>query len=607
MANDDNSLRRRRLLRLAGTGLLAGAAGCGAGPGDGGDGGGDTTTADDASENTTKTTEPTEESGEPVDPAFTTKVQIRPTDIQYNPYNPKNHSGETESVLFEPLAKFDTASGEWMPVLLEEWSVEGDTLAAAIHDGYTWHDGDPVRARDLATQWQLDLFVETLVSDFLESVTVTGERTLEATLTNDTINREILATRVLNARLRVKHEAFEQHLEAFQSAETEAETTAAKEDLLGRTIEEPIGNGPFALESSSGQWVRTRKHEEYPGADGINFPTYEFKFLDSNQKRWAALKNDVTDGESHLGINEEVLQTMPEHVDLIRPPGKGGTSIAFQQNGTVFGDPRVRKALVYVMNGPNVGKNSTLNYHFAPEALKYGMMPLQVDTWIPEDVRSGFTDYALTGEEAYAEAASLLRDAGFTKEGEKWMQPDGSRFTVPVMTLGAWWASQMQTLVGELQAFGIKGQAVTKSLSSFFSAFDEGDFTVAISFFSGRYHPYQALTTLFGPESETYAPNQYEVPMPVGDPAGSTETVDVKTLADRILNTRDESEVKRLVTELSWIYNQTVPRVPPLVGSGMTFLTDDDWNYPSADADAMKVFYPNYWLLRTGQLAAETT
>lgn len=604
MANDSGSLKRRQMLRLAGTGLLVGGAGCNSNTQDGG--GGTTTEETPAEGTTTEGTTTAEGGGEPVDPAFTTKVQQPPGDIQYNPFNPKGQSGETKAVLFEPLVKFDTVSGEWMPVLLEEWSIEGGTLSVAIRDGYTWHDGDPVTARDLATKWKLDLFVETLVADFLEEVEVTGERTLEATLTNDSINKSIFASRVLNTRLMVKHQEFKQHLKAFQDAGTEEETTAAKEELLNRTIGNPVGNGPFAMESSSGQWVRTKKHEGYPGADGINFPTYEFKFLDSNQKRWAALKNDVTDGEAHLGINKDVLQTMPDHVDLIRPPSKGGTSLAFQQNDTVFSDPRVRKAIIYVMNGPNMGKNSTLNYDFAPKALNYGMMPTQVDNWLPKDVRSGFTDYSIAGEEAHSKAASLLRDAGFTKEGDKWMTPDGSRFKAPVMTLGAWWASQLQTLVGQLQAFGIKAQAVTKSLSSFFSAFGDGDFTLAISFFSGRYHPYQGLRMLFGAESGTYAPSEYEVPMPVGDPDGSPETVDVKALGDEILNTRDESKVKQLIVKFSWVYNQTVPRVPPLIGSGMTFLTDDDWNYPKADADVMKIFYPNYWLLRTGQLEAET-
>lgn len=601
-ASSLSSLDRRTLLRLTAGGAGIGLAGC-SGKGN---------TVKQTTEQTTESSgsgdeTTTDSGGTPVDKAFTTKVQIVPKNIQYNPYNPSNGSGETNSVLFDPLAKYNKFNDEWIPVIFSDWTLDGDKLDIEISKDHTWHDGDPVTANDVATQWRIDLELGQPLSDYADSVTVNGEHSLTLSLTSSDLNSDILYLNIFGNRLFVKEDIFSDKLKALQEASSKEEKDKAKKDILKWAIHEPVGNGPFKFKSADSQRVLTVKHKEYPGADQINFPQYEFKYLASNQKRWQALMSGATDGEAHMGITSEVLGQMPPEVDLFRPPGKGGTSMLFQHKDTVVSDPRVRKALLYLIDGKQLSLDSTLNYQFQAKSLNTGLMPTLAENYLSDDVLSGFTDYAVDEKTAKERATALLEDAGFTKSDGKWQTPEGKPFKVPLKTIGGWWSLQAQSIIGSWKRFGIEATFQSEGVGSFFTDMGEGNYVTAINFFGGN-HPYQCYQTLFqtGDQNPANVPREVEVPMPVGDPDGSTETVDVPSLIDQILHTRDKEKVKELVAKAAWVYNQTVPRAPHLIGTGMTFMTHDDWEYPSSDDPSMNVFFPNYWLLRTGELKAKT-
>lgn len=594
---------RRQFLRAAGLVGLTTLAGCdGSDGGDGGDGAGDGGDGDGGDDDT-----PTE-AGDPIDSAFTTSVGTVPTDIQYNNYNATGESSaEVEAVVYEPLVKNDKVNNEWIPVTISDWNIDGDTLDLELSDEYVWHDGDSVTAEDLATQFRIDLALEQPTADYVSSVEVTGDHNLRLTLESDSINTDVLFLNVLDTRLFTKADLYAPYLESLEKAETDDEMEAAQNELLEWAIEEPVGSGPFKFESADTQRVLAAKHEDYPGADDINFSEYEFRFMSGNQERWQAMLEDVTDGEPQLGITEEVLDQMPDHVDLIRPPEADGVSLVFQHEDSVFSDPRVRKAVTYALEGELLTGDSTLNYQFEELAMNTGMMPTQAEAYLSDDLRSSLTNYNVDQSEAEERATNLLEDAGFSLDGDTWMTPEGEVFNVPVKTIGNWWSIQAQSITAQLQEFGIQAEFVSQDLGTFFEDMGDGNYEMAISFYAGD-HPSQTFSTVFDvDEGEGMnAPAEVEVPMPVGDPSGSPEAVNVRDLVDQLGNTRDEDEIQDIVEELAWTYNQSIPRVPHLIGTGMTFMTNDEWDYPDPEESVMQIFDPPFWLLRTGELRAKT-
>jgi peptide/nickel transport system substrate-binding protein len=618
--DDPNQLYRRDVVKhlAAGgsVGVFAGLAGCG------GDGGGDTTTTStttttdgsgggDTTED--ETTEQTTTQGEPVVDEFVTKVVNLPEVIQFNIYNPTSQSGELNRVLFDPVAKHDPVNGEWLPFAASDWTLEGDILSIELSEEHSWHDGTPLRAKDLVGQWTIDINMGNPITDYVEEVRARGERTVEVDLKTDEANQQLLYQTALAGRAQAKYEVYEQHIQAFDDATTEEETKAVQKQLTERTIEEPVGTGPFEFESADAQRAVLTKYEDHPAADGINFSRYKFKYLPSNQKRWQALISDEIDGETHLGVSPEALGNRPDHVDLVKIPGHGGNSLVFQHEDTPFSDSRVRRAIAYIINGDLIARNTTNgNYSFVPRSFNTGMMPTDSRNYLPDDVYGGFTDYAMNDSPDTEEdrAAQLLRDAGFSKSGGTWMKPDGSEFAPEIKTVSAWWPVEGQTITSQLKNFGIAATMVGREVGTFWGEdWPNGDFEICIAGFGGN-HPQQSLSYLFetspGNNPITHAPNVYEVPMPIGDPEGSTEEVDVGQLLTEVKTTRDQQRAKELVQKASWVFNRTLPMLPLEIGFGMSFLTNDQWTYPSTDADVMQITYPIYWLPRVGELDAKT-
>lgn len=590
-------------MRAAGLAGVATIAGC--------SGDGDTDNTDENTDDTDDTGETsetqTQAQGDPVDPAFTVSINTVPTDIQYNTYNATGGaSAEINAMLFDPLVKNDRVNDEWIPVIIDNWEINGDTLDLELSGEHTWHDGDPVTAEDLATQFRIDLELGQPTADFVSAVEVTGDQSMRVTLKSDTINTDLLFLTVLDRRLTVKADMYGEYLKAIQNAENDDERKAAQNKLLEWAIKEPVGNGPFKFKDADSQRVLSVKHEDHPAADGINFPEYEFRFTSGNQERWQGLLNDVTDGEGQLGITKEVLNQMPDHVELIRPPEADGVSLMFQHEDTVFSDPRVRKAVTYVLDGETLTGDSTLNYQYEELSMNTGMMPTQAKNFLSEDLRSNLTNYNIEQGEAESKATELLEEAGFSKEGGTWMTPEGGKFKIPLKTIGAWWSIQAQSITAQLQEFGITAEFVNQDLGTFFGDIGDGNYVMAINGFGGQ-HPAQTFSSVFDTAGGGMnVPAELEVPMPVGDASGSTETVNVRDLVDQVRNTRDEEKVQELVEKLAWTYNQTLPRVPHLIGTGMTFMTNDDWEYPDAEDPSMQIFYPPFWLPRTGKLRAKT-
>jgi hypothetical protein len=99
----------------------------------------------------------------------------------------------------------------------------------------------------------------------------------------------------------------------------------------------------------------------------------------------------------------------------------------------------------------------------------------------------------------------------------------------------------------------------------------EGDFKMAMTRWGwpGQYHPYMSFTYT-GPggmgqhDSGHHFPAEVEVPMPVGDPEGSMETVNIDETARTLAMDVDESEHVEAFETLAWVYNYEVVSVPHL-------------------------------------------
>jgi peptide/nickel transport system substrate-binding protein len=602
--------RRKFLIGMGSAGALA-LAGCASDSPDGGDGG-DGNGTDGGDGNDTDGSGGGGDGsggGEPVDAEFTTESWVLPTDAQFNPYNPKQYSGHAANLLFEPWAAYIPAEGSFAPHLLTDWSVEGTSGSLSIHEEAVWHDGSPVTSRDLVTQLKLDKFIDRAVWESLKSVSQDGEKTVAFELQQE-VNPQILNHQLLARRGSVPHATFEKHLQALQDASSDSETDKAKQGLLGEKITDPMGNGPFTLETVNTQKYEFERFDDHRFADAINYPRFGMKHLTSNQERWSALKSDNIDGGGAF-TPPNVLKTFPKHVDMVGGPSFWGMGLAFNHDHPVWGKRKVRQAIAHVINRASVAASSGGDLKIPVDTVcglwtqsDQNVYPAQADQYLG-DSKSAFNAY----EPSTEKATKLLEEAGLQKKGGTWKRPDGKTLTAPVKAPAGWsdWISGAQSLVGELKKFGLKANLTTVESSTFPSQIADSDFDLATWYWAdGVPYPYFTFRQqVASQEAHEYYNYPTEVTVPaVADPSGESITVNVDERVTQLGQATDEAEAEEIIRELAWVVNQDLPILSIQQKMGQWFVTGDDWQYPDVSKPRWKG--GAYFMIQRGKVTAKT-
>jgi peptide/nickel transport system substrate-binding protein len=188
-----------------------------------------------------------------------------------------------------------------------------------------------------------------------------------------------------------------------------------------------------------------------------------------------------------------------------------------------------------------------------------------------------------------AAAAELLRDAGYVKEGGTWLGDGGNPLEIGINTAGSGtFIYNAQTAAQTLSDFGIEAEPVVKDTAGFGEAIDNGSYQMSV-FVSGPRmpgrHPYIFYSEFAQNTTDRINMDLTSVPVPypIGDPSGEQRTVDVTAKIDE-LKTASDTEARGIVTELAWIYNQSVPILPLVTRIGQTWMRTDNWEYPPRDS-----------------------
>ncbi|WP_129114597.1 ABC transporter substrate-binding protein [Halegenticoccus tardaugens] len=613
MANNNNSssdgyrtTRRRFVSGVGATGIAAGLAGCGG-----------QQAAEPADEGNVGTPLPDEaevqHDGEPQDDTLSLAQWAVPRDSQYNVWNAKN-DGEARRMLFDRLMEYNLEEQEYKGYAVSDWAFEGRTLTLTVRDGLTWHDGDAVTGTDVAMQLKFDMYtggsLGNYVDDVAADVTTPDDRTARIEFSQD-INEEVVLAHLQPVRLRAKESIYGEFLDAIESAESEDEEGDAVADLQNYSEPEPIGNGPFAWESADSQRTLLTKFEDHPDVDNVNIPQVEYLYLPENSQRWDALINGKIDGEATLFMPENKVNQLPDSARIGLIPRHWGMGVVFNLEDEQFGDVRVRKAIAHVINRENVAMNSGAGTDSKlaveiPSGLTGAFNDEIKDQWL-----DGVVDQFDRYEPDEEKATTLLRDAGYEKDGDSWVDGNGDPLRAPVKGPQGFtdWIAGAETLVSNLKEFGIQSELIAKDTSTYWGKdYDEGDFVLALQGWASYdqsypYFHFDFIYRSYDAEDVWNVPSEVEVP-PMDDPDGSTETVAPADLVSD-LSRADGDEADELIRELAWITNQTLPVLPIQEKLAQTFVTDDDWNVPPADSAELQQYWPTEWLPRKGRWTAK--
>ena len=624
MADESTSysdlISRRRFVELTGVTGAAALAGC--------DGDGDGTATPGSTDDSQNTDDGTATDAEQFHADVTHLGSSTAQDmsvVQFNPWNSSDGPAISDRLLFEKLAQYSFADGEFKPAALKDWQLDGDTFTMTLRDGLKWSNGDDVTADDIVRQFRIAKYDQDPVWNWAGGIEATDDKTAEITIDGEVndivVESDLFAQRMLKA----DEETYGEYLSQLESSDSDE----GLGDLGSFADTEPVTNGPFAYAGANEQELKTTHVSQVDGADHpdagkINFGKYNFQTAGGNQQAAAALNSLSVDSNFSLSVPARTVAGFPDAVEVVNWPNVWGFGITPNHEHRHAGDRPVRQAIAFAVNREAAVNNSLPRAKRAPD-LAVGITDVNdaQETYLG-DAHGDFESYG-KAETMTDKVTEVMEGGGYSKVDGTWQDSDGNTVSLPVTCPSGWgdWVAQAETVVDNLNAVGFQSEFVGMTgFAQSGNVLKKGDFVLA----SGPWlhggplsHPYfsfqhtfvdpqvvtQEVRAAYPTWSEEWGGkgNDTEITVPARSGDGEMSIKPAQAVQE-MSQTSDQERIQELTLDLAWVSNVDLPIIPVADKIYQSWLTSDDWDVPlppNEDPDAT-LAYPQTWLPRKGKM-----
>lgn len=623
-------MRRRKVLRNAGLGtaVLMGLAGCSGDSGDEGvtplnNGGGDLSGSNEGNETY-------------VDTSLDIISKTPPQNAQFNPYSPSmKYDFRWYWAQFDQLAVHDSVDRKTKGVILKDWEYKNNgEVVWTIRDTYEWHNGKDLTAEDIAVQLKIGQLMGTLYKGYgtrpaFKNVETTGKYELRFDLQPPDQNRALFEWNHMKRRSWIwsYRGNWRKYAEMYDDATTDDEISRAREKLL-KDVRRPItdtsvlpGNSIWNPTKVSGKALLFEPYENYdsPFGDhtGKDVPYILTSTYFSKQQQRTAAMNEETLDISYAPKSKSARQSVQNigfappleiPVEEIEPESRDlSMGYVFNTQDPITGNRNVRRAIAHVIpRQPLISWHPDYESYWIPDEHFTGLgqdteVPFfggGAESW-PNGTLKSFEQYAYTENDVdTGRATELLEREGFSKQGGRWHDPDGSPITL-----------EMYTTTTSEEPIMLKAAQIMKSYLNDFGLTTEltaqkASIRASKTLQSGNWHlipetpgniitqPFADYATVFyflknwegkalNARKKWGMPQTIEVPYPIGNPDGKLKEVNIYEMIRSLRTNMSDQERQKRVEEISWIYNQSLPLFPITeeggIGGGGYWINKDRW------------------------------
>jgi peptide/nickel transport system substrate-binding protein len=547
------------------------------------------------------------------------------------PMNPFNASGNyflgynTMQLGFDKLNPADP--NDFFPGLAKSWSATPTSLTVQLQPNAKWSDGSDVTPDDVKTSLAIALTQgsATVGAGFLTQGLDVGEvKTIDAhtveidqavggkniNFTRLVLKQTIVPTKVYGSLLPGD---IWQTIATSQGADaTAAQAAVDKLNAAGKAIsafapQTDISAGPFVLTRvNPGSAVLDRNKYFYDVAK-ISPKQVVLRHYSGNEQIWGYMKNGELDSAPYTAIPtnvlEEILKAGNKRVDSLHYVN---AAIAFNESVAPYDKTAVRQALAYVIDRQAVTKvgepvGGTASTHLT------GMIEPATTNWLTPEQVSALNPYAPDA----AKAETLLKGAGFTKNGTQWMMPDGKPWTITLQTVNGFsdWIAASTVIANELTAFGIPTKpALTADFATYKTEMAAGKYAVGFWLTALGPQASSAYQRLYGAD-DGFSMRGATVAHVTGQGSANwqntpeTYTVGGQTIKvgelTAQLSALPPADQKPLIQQLAIATNQELPVIPIWDYTSVQFTNDKRFtNFPQQGQDALLNNPPGVWMMQ---------
>lgn len=556
---------------------------------------------------------------------FTTIIETIDENAPVNPFAaPTNSYPAFNSMTLGYGKNHLTDPNEHFPGLAAEWEVAEDQSEITIHlqPDAKWSDGEDVTADDVVTSAKIAFtrgsgaFILTPgAAGSVSDIEIIDDKTVKFAQTSEnptnTFVRGVLGIIVVPEHVwsEVLPDDFDDTLAAAQEEgdagdKARDEIGSISEDVVGFAPEQDVTAGPFVFERATPSEVLLKKNEHFFNADKVAPDNVVVKNYTGNEQIWGYLRGGDVDNAPFTAVPPDIMDQFEANQDIevstSYSPVVAG--LAFNQSKKPYDDLHVRKALAYLINREQLVEVATPEGGVAPITTS-GIHGEAGKAWLGEDGIGELDPYAHDPAKAEAE----LEEAGFTKDGDKWMQPNGEPWKVTMQVVSGFsdWIAAGENMVTQMQEFGIDAETVT---SPDFTVYQEemaaGEYDMGFWLLGITPSPYDVYQRLYGQTNGwTVLGDQlsYSPPGEEGNWMGGSETFEVDgkevnpgelTLA---LRTATEEEMPELIGQLAKVTNENLPVIQMWDYKNTQFFVKQRFEGFPTDDEALRL-NAGYWI-----------
>lgn len=469
----------------------------------------------------------------------------------FNPFSSSRRQGI--NFMFEPLQVVNAIDGKATPFLATGGKIiDPQTIEYTIREGVKWSDGEDFTADDVVFTFNLvkeNPALDTLgVWQHIDTIEST-----DSTVTFHLKEADIPAETIINQQLIVPEHIWKD-----------------VDDPVKWTNEDPVGTGPYVIDTFGPNQYTLKKSENYWQNDKVAVEKIvapaSNKQLDIVNKGYDWAYSFITDvDKTWVGANKQ-------HNHYWFPPG-GTVSLYPNLTKKPFDDVNFRKGLSYAINRDKIAKDAELGY--VDGASQAGLLLPNWEDWINEDIPNQGKV-----EQDTDKALEYFAKAGYTQKDGKLVDASGKQLELNITVPNGYtdWLRGMQSAQSQLGKLGITVKLTQPQPAAYTQAQNNGDFDLIVSSFGGTGSLYQDFNNLLNSEFAT----------PVGTSTSANFERYKSDEADQLLAqlraAADEDEQKEIVDQLQQIVYDEVPVVTMFYGGLWGLYSDKNFTgWPSED------------------------